>query len=131
MKPTIAIISPGDMGHAVGALLRQAGLRVITQLDGRSGRTRALFGGISALVWLVTLPFESYGLFNADGFRYKRLLAEIRPGQTLVIGLALGFFLAEQLLHYYCDRCLFRFRDAAVRRKVAPLVLGDPSPGAA
>jgi 3-hydroxyisobutyrate dehydrogenase-like beta-hydroxyacid dehydrogenase len=42
MKPTIAIISPGDMGHAVGALLRQAGLRVITQLDGRSGRTRAL-----------------------------------------------------------------------------------------
>ena len=42
MKPTIAIMSPGDMGHAVGAVLRQAGLRVITQLDGRSGRTRAL-----------------------------------------------------------------------------------------
>jgi 3-hydroxyisobutyrate dehydrogenase-like beta-hydroxyacid dehydrogenase len=42
MKPTIAIMSPGDMGHAVGAVLRQAGLRVITQLDGRSARTRAL-----------------------------------------------------------------------------------------
>ena len=42
MKPTIAIMSPGDMGHAVGAALRQAGLRVITQLDGRSERTRAL-----------------------------------------------------------------------------------------
>ena len=42
MKPTIAIMSPGDMGHAVGAVLRQAGLRVITQLDGRSERTRAL-----------------------------------------------------------------------------------------
>ena len=42
MKPTIAIMSPGDMGHAVGAVLRQSGLRVITQLDGRSGRTQAL-----------------------------------------------------------------------------------------
>jgi 3-hydroxyisobutyrate dehydrogenase-like beta-hydroxyacid dehydrogenase len=42
MKPTIAIMSPGDMGHAVGAVLRQAGLRVVTQLDGRSERTRAL-----------------------------------------------------------------------------------------
>jgi 3-hydroxyisobutyrate dehydrogenase-like beta-hydroxyacid dehydrogenase len=42
MKPTIAIVSPGDMGHAVGAVLREAGLRVITQLDARSERTRAL-----------------------------------------------------------------------------------------
>ncbi len=42
MKLTIAIMSPGDMGNAVGAVLRQAGLRVITQLDGRSERTRAL-----------------------------------------------------------------------------------------
>jgi 3-hydroxyisobutyrate dehydrogenase-like beta-hydroxyacid dehydrogenase len=42
MKPTIAIMSPGDMGHAVGAVLCQAGLRVITQLDGRSARTLAL-----------------------------------------------------------------------------------------
>ena len=42
MQPTIAIMSPGDMGHAIGAVLRQAGLRVITQLDGRSERTRAL-----------------------------------------------------------------------------------------
>jgi 3-hydroxyisobutyrate dehydrogenase-like beta-hydroxyacid dehydrogenase len=42
MKPTIAIMSPGEMGHAVAAVLRQAGLRVITQLDGRSERTRAL-----------------------------------------------------------------------------------------
>jgi 3-hydroxyisobutyrate dehydrogenase-like beta-hydroxyacid dehydrogenase len=42
MQPTIAIMSPGDMGHAVGAALRQGGLRVITRLDGRSRRTRAL-----------------------------------------------------------------------------------------
>ena len=38
----------------------------------------------------------------------------------------MGFFLGDQLVHYYCDRCLLRFRDAAGRRKVGPLVLGDP-----
>ncbi len=41
-KPTIALMSPGDMGHATGAVLRQHGLRVITRLEGRSPRTRAL-----------------------------------------------------------------------------------------
>jgi 3-hydroxyisobutyrate dehydrogenase-like beta-hydroxyacid dehydrogenase len=42
MTPTVAIMSPGDMGHAVAAVLRQGGLRVITRLDGRSARTRSL-----------------------------------------------------------------------------------------
>jgi 3-hydroxyisobutyrate dehydrogenase-like beta-hydroxyacid dehydrogenase len=41
-NPTIALMSPGDMGHATGALLRRHGLRVITCLEGRSPRTRAL-----------------------------------------------------------------------------------------
>lgn len=41
-SPTIAVMSPGDMGHAVGALLKRHGLRVITSLNGRSARTQAL-----------------------------------------------------------------------------------------
>jgi 3-hydroxyisobutyrate dehydrogenase-like beta-hydroxyacid dehydrogenase len=41
-NPTIALMSPGDMGHAVAAMLRGHGLRVITCLAGRSARTRAL-----------------------------------------------------------------------------------------
>jgi 3-hydroxyisobutyrate dehydrogenase-like beta-hydroxyacid dehydrogenase len=36
----IAIISPGDMGHAIGRVLRERGLDVITCLAGRSERTR-------------------------------------------------------------------------------------------
>ena len=36
MPPTVAIMSPGDMGHAVASVLGQGGLRVITRLDGRS-----------------------------------------------------------------------------------------------
>jgi 3-hydroxyisobutyrate dehydrogenase-like beta-hydroxyacid dehydrogenase len=42
MTPTVAVMSPGDMGHAVASVLSQAGLRVISQLSGRSERTRAL-----------------------------------------------------------------------------------------
>ena len=39
---TVAILSPGDMGHSVGQVLVDGGLRVITCLRGRSARTRAL-----------------------------------------------------------------------------------------
>jgi 3-hydroxyisobutyrate dehydrogenase-like beta-hydroxyacid dehydrogenase len=35
-------MSPGDMGHVVGAVLRRNGLRVVTCLLGRSARSRAL-----------------------------------------------------------------------------------------
>jgi 3-hydroxyisobutyrate dehydrogenase-like beta-hydroxyacid dehydrogenase len=42
MAQTIAILSPGDMGSAVGAVLAGVGHRVITCLDGRSARSHAL-----------------------------------------------------------------------------------------
>lgn len=42
VHPTIGIVSPGDMGHAIGAVLVQHGLRVLTTLQGRSPRTVAL-----------------------------------------------------------------------------------------
>jgi 3-hydroxyisobutyrate dehydrogenase-like beta-hydroxyacid dehydrogenase len=35
-------MSPGDMGQAVGGLLKRHGLRVITSIEGRSARTQAL-----------------------------------------------------------------------------------------
>jgi 3-hydroxyisobutyrate dehydrogenase-like beta-hydroxyacid dehydrogenase len=41
-RPTIGILSPGDMGHAVGARLQKHGLRVLTNLTGRSPRSVAL-----------------------------------------------------------------------------------------
>ena len=40
----IAILMPGDMGHAVGRALRQHGHEVTTCLAGRSVRTRGLAG---------------------------------------------------------------------------------------
>lgn len=36
----VAILSPGDMGAATGRILREAGLRVLTTLEGRSALTR-------------------------------------------------------------------------------------------
>ena len=39
---TVAILSPGDMGHAVGRVLREHGIDVVTYLEGRSDRTRGL-----------------------------------------------------------------------------------------
>ena len=39
---TIAIQSPGDMGHAIGRLLVEGGYKVVSALEGRSKRTKTL-----------------------------------------------------------------------------------------
>src|SRR4051794_41831009 len=39
---TVGLMSPGDMGHSVGNVLRLGGLRLITCLRDRSARTAAL-----------------------------------------------------------------------------------------
>ena len=42
MVKAVAIMSPGDMGHSVGSVLRDNGFDVITCLEGRSSRTAEL-----------------------------------------------------------------------------------------
>lgn len=42
MSWTVGILSPGDMGSAIGETLAKHGVRVLVALDGRSDRTRAL-----------------------------------------------------------------------------------------
>jgi len=39
---TVGVLSPGDMGHTVGSVLHAHGMQVLTCLDGRSERSRAL-----------------------------------------------------------------------------------------
>ncbi len=58
---TIAIMSPGDMGHAVGRTLRESGFRVITALDGRSPRSHQLAeqGGLEDVGSLTGLVGEA------------------------------------------------------------------------
>ncbi len=63
---TVAILSPGDMGHAVGNLLRERGLRVLTCLEGRSARTKSLSdkAGIVDVPTLEGLVAESHVLLS-------------------------------------------------------------------
>ena len=83
-------------------------------------RYAAPLGALVAVAWLLYAEFGIYQVFS--GSDYKEVLAAVWPDWTGVVGIVLGAFLAEQLLHYYCDRCLFRFRDPDVRRAVAPLL---------
>jgi hypothetical protein len=39
---TVGLLSPGEMGHTIGGVLHANGVRVLTHLGGRSGRTRSL-----------------------------------------------------------------------------------------
>ena len=64
--------------------------------------------------------YSAFSLFSC--VQYKEILAIAVPQSARIVGLLLGAILAEQLLHYYCDRCLFRFRDPGVRKAVAPLI---------
>lgn len=74
--PTVGIMSPGEMGQAIGRRLRDHGLRVITCLHGRSARTaaRAAAAGIedtgddatlvqeADVLLAVLVPAEALGL---------------------------------------------------------------------
>ena len=68
---TVGILSPGDMGHGVGRALRECnGLRVVTDLSGRSDRTRGL---------AVAAGFEDLGSLDAVGEASDILLSIMPP----------------------------------------------------
>ena len=85
---TVAILSPGDMGYAVGRSLGEHGLDVVTCLRGRSERTKglALRGNIrdlptfedmvleADLVLSILVPAQAVGVARqvADALRYTR-----------------------------------------------------------
>lgn len=53
--PTVALVSPGAMGTAMGSALARGGVRVVATLAGRSERTRGLVAG-SSIELLADLP---------------------------------------------------------------------------
>ncbi|MFC2020241.1 DUF1932 domain-containing protein [Chloroflexota bacterium] len=76
----VGILSPGDMGHAVGRVLVDNGLKVITCLEGRSKRTRELAGkaGIEAVQTYAQL------VHDADIIISILVPAEAKKAATLV-----------------------------------------------
>ena len=109
---TIAILSPGDMGHGVGKVLVEGGYRVITCLAGRSQRTRDLaakagFGDVPSLeemtlqadlVMSILVPAEAVGVAGAvaDAMRTtgaSRPFADcnaVSPGSASVMASIIG-----------------------------------------
>ena len=62
MPKTVGILSPGDMGHTVGDVLHQNGLKVVTCLKGRSPRTHQLAQKAN----IVDLPTYDQLISDAD-----------------------------------------------------------------
>jgi len=71
---TIAVLSPGDMGHNVGKALKKEGLRIVTSLAGRSARTRDLAGAAG---------FEDLGSIEAVAREADLILSIMPPDRAL------------------------------------------------
>lgn len=71
---TIGIVSPGDMGQAVAMRLKECGFEVLTALEGRSARTRAL---------AQQAALEDCGSLHALAARCDLILSIIDPGAAL------------------------------------------------
>jgi 3-hydroxyisobutyrate dehydrogenase-like beta-hydroxyacid dehydrogenase len=82
---TVGLLSPGDMGHVVGQVLLQHGMRVVTCLQGRSERTHTL----SRKAGIAEVPTHEQLVREAD-----LLLSILVPEEALntarVVAQALG-----------------------------------------
>jgi 3-hydroxyisobutyrate dehydrogenase-like beta-hydroxyacid dehydrogenase len=78
--PIVGILSPGDMGHAVGRVLVENGVKVTTCLEGRSNRTRELAkkAGIEAV------PTYGQLVHDADMILSILVPAEAKNAATMV-----------------------------------------------
>src|SRR4030043_1699217 len=77
---TAGILSPGDMGHAVGAVLVKNGIKVITCLEGRSNRTR----GLAEKAGIQNVPTYQDLVRDADIVLSILVPAEAKNAATLV-----------------------------------------------
>jgi 3-hydroxyisobutyrate dehydrogenase-like beta-hydroxyacid dehydrogenase len=87
---TVAILSPGDMGHGIGRVLREGGARVITCLRGRSQRTRSL----AALAGI-----EDVADLDAVAQQADIILSIMVPGKAVALGAELAAALKRTAGH--------------------------------
>lgn len=71
---TVAIVSPGDMGHNVGKALKKEGIRIVTSLAGRSARTKGLAEAAG---------FEDLGSLEAVAAKADLILSIMPPSSSV------------------------------------------------
>lgn len=72
---------------------------------------------LAAILIFSVLFVAEYGdLSLFSGGLYKTLLAHDFTFNLYFVGFMYSYFLTEQILHYYADRVLYRFRNPAQRR---------------
>jgi len=79
-KPVVGILSPGDMGHAVGRVMVDNELKVITCLEGRSERTKSL----SQEAGIENVPTYRQLVIDADVILSILVPAEAKSAAVLV-----------------------------------------------
>ncbi|TVY82920.1 putative 28.5 kDa protein in 7S RNA 5'region [Lachnellula suecica] len=95
-KPTIAIISLGEMGSGIATLLRKYSYPIVTNLDGRSAKTRARVEGLgveilplpqimeeASMFLSVVPPAEAHGLAKTVAKAYQDESNANPPGGKL------------------------------------------------
>ncbi len=82
----------------------------------------AIIGLIVIVVGIYVEPFKEMSLLSKDFIDAREIIRLLPPSTYTLVGLFFGFTLGEQLVHYYCDRCLFRFKDERVRATIGPLL---------
>jgi 3-hydroxyisobutyrate dehydrogenase-like beta-hydroxyacid dehydrogenase len=89
MFATIGIVSPGDMGHAVGRVLKSGGRRVVTSLAGRSARSRKFAeaagledaGSLDGVIGTADLVLSIMPPASALGFAKEAAAAMLRAAK--------------------------------------------------
>ena len=77
---------------------------------------------LAAVVAFSALFIDKYGVLSMfTGGHYKSLLAHEFTLNLYLVGFLYSYFLGEQLLHYYADRVLYRFRNPA-QKKLLPFI---------
>jgi 3-hydroxyisobutyrate dehydrogenase-like beta-hydroxyacid dehydrogenase len=128
---TVGILTPGDMGHSVGEVLRHGGLRVITCLQGRSPRTAALAAeaGIVDVPDYETLVREADMILSILAPSAATAIAERVAVATRATGANLCFVECNAIAPQTVRRIGETLTAAGARFVDAGIIGGPPKPG--
>jgi 3-hydroxyisobutyrate dehydrogenase-like beta-hydroxyacid dehydrogenase len=128
---TVAILTPGDMGHSVGNVLRAGGLRVVTCLRGRSRRTADLAtkAGIEDVPDLETLVSEAGIILSILAPSAALEMAEAVAGAIRVEAAGPCYVDCNAVSPQTVVRMAELFHGTRARFVDAGIVGGPPEPG--